>query len=283
MKNIWYILVFFVIFNVFCEIKVNVGGYGECFLVGNIWWRYVMFFQVLVNGFSWIIFIVGDENINVWLDMVYFFKGNVNVFRCDFENGIVVVNGLNFLMMVDLGGIFQCIKGIQDFGINNGQSLKNLLLNVWDVGILIWLKKGGLIVSMFLVIFLDIDVCGFFVINFGFDQGFFFWKDCNVGIWYFIVLVGGDSSGNSFMGIVFFSGGFNFIDLVDFEKYDVLDMVFLKVDFKLKVWNKGIDGIDMVLFGGFNICFRLNVFFGCVYIGFDKVEVLLFINLNILK
>jgi len=282
-KNTWYTLVFSATSNAPREIKANVGGYGERFLVGNTWRRYVMSFQAPANGSSRISFTVGDENTNVWLDTVYLFKGNANVFRRDFENGIVVVNGSNSSTTVDLGGTFQRIKGTQDPGTNNGKSLKNLSLNAWDAGILIRPKKGGSTASTSPATSLDTDACGSPAINSGSDQGLFLWKDCNAGTWHFVASAGGDSSGNSFTGTVSSSGGFNFIDPVDFEKHDVLDMASSKVDFKLKVWNKGTDGIDMALPGGSNTCFRLNASSGRAYIGPDKVEVSSPINLNTLK
>lgn len=280
-KSNWYTLVFSATSSAPREIKANVGGYGERFLIGNTWRRYVMAFQAPASGSSRIAFTVGDENTNVWFDSVYLFKGNPNVFRRDFENGIIVVNGTGASTTVDLGGTFQRIKGTQSPSINNGQNLSKLSLSAWDAGILLRARNSAPTSPSTLPPSTDIDVCGGPSIQSGSDQGAYLWKECNEGTWRMLVSAGGDSNGVSFTGSVTSDQGFNLVDTVSFENNDKLNMESSKIDFKLYVWNKGTDGINMVLPSSSETCVSLNS--GSLYLGPDRVPMSAPFDLNTLQ
>ena len=60
--------------------------------VGPTWRRYVIGFQQSKTQSTSLRFLLGKENSEVWLDSVYLFPGNANVFRRDFEHGVVLAN-----------------------------------------------------------------------------------------------------------------------------------------------------------------------------------------------
>ena len=72
----------------------------------------------------------------VWLDSVYVFEGNPNVFRRDFDNGIVVVNATPSSKTVNLDGTFKRIKGTQD-AVNNGATLSSVTIPAYDSPLLV--------------------------------------------------------------------------------------------------------------------------------------------------
>jgi hypothetical protein len=67
-------------------------------------------------------FDVGAQLTPVWIDQLYIFKGNTDVFRRDFENGIVLANATPFAKTIQLNGSYRKILGNLDSQFNNGQS-----------------------------------------------------------------------------------------------------------------------------------------------------------------
>ena len=82
-------------------------------------------------------FLVGRDDTPVWIDSVYLFEGNTNIFRRDFDGGTVVVNATERVRTVDLGETFQRIKGTGQDPINNGQRLRSVTIDPWDAAILV--------------------------------------------------------------------------------------------------------------------------------------------------
>lgn len=119
------------------EMKAGVGSQGERFIIGTSWRRIVMSFTAPTTGKYPISFGVGRENSEVWIDSVYLFAGNADVFRRDFEHGIVVVNATPTAQTVNLGGTFRRIKGRQDSTVNNGGSVNQVTIPPHDTAILI--------------------------------------------------------------------------------------------------------------------------------------------------
>jgi len=74
------------------DIGVAAGGHSERFLIGTTWKRFVMTFTASQSGLFRTNINLGRENTEVIIDSLYLFEGNPNVFRRDFDNGIVVVN-----------------------------------------------------------------------------------------------------------------------------------------------------------------------------------------------
>ena len=57
---------------------------------------------------------------DVWLDDVHFQEGVTNLWRRDFQNGIVLVNPAASALTVDLGRPYRRIAGVVDPGVNDG-------------------------------------------------------------------------------------------------------------------------------------------------------------------
>ena len=134
--NTWYTLVFSTKASKLREIEVSIGGHGERYMIGNRWQRHVMTFRTGSSSNDFIRFNIGRESSVVWLDSVYVFAGNPNVFRRDFDNGIVVVNATPSTKSVNLGGTFKRIKGTQD-PVNNGATLTKVTLPAYDSALLV--------------------------------------------------------------------------------------------------------------------------------------------------
>lgn len=120
------------------EVTISFGGQSQNFYAGPTWTRRVMTLKTASGSKSYrATFQLGQENTNVWIDAVYVFKGNPNVFRRDFENGVVVVNATPSSKTVSLGGTFKRIQGEQDPSVNNGASLSSVTINAYDAAILL--------------------------------------------------------------------------------------------------------------------------------------------------
>lgn len=124
------------------EIRVNLGSLNERFVVGPDWRRYVMSFQQSGSRTAPLIIAVGRESTTVDIDSVYVFQGNVNVFRRDFQHGIVLANATPTTRTINLGGTFQRIKGSQDPAVNNGQKVTSVTLPPYD-GLLLVRPEGS--------------------------------------------------------------------------------------------------------------------------------------------
>jgi hypothetical protein len=124
------------------EIGVVLGSESEEITLGPEWRRYVVAFRQSKTQSSTLTFQVGRENSQVWLDSVHVFEGNVNVFRRDFENGIVLANATPVSRTVHLGGTFLRINGTQDPAINNGAAVTSVTLPPHD-GLLLVSPEGS--------------------------------------------------------------------------------------------------------------------------------------------
>jgi len=109
---------------------------GE-YLVPTHWTRFVWTMTAKSSGSFRPIFNLGREDSTVWLDSIYLFEGDPNVFRRDFEHGIVVVNATPKSTTVPLGGNFQRIQGTGQDAINNGAKLSAVTIPPWDAAILV--------------------------------------------------------------------------------------------------------------------------------------------------
>lgn len=120
------------------EVSVTLGSLtAQRIFVGPTWRRYVMGFkQATASTTAKLIFQLGRENTEVWLDSIYVLPANANVFRRDFQYGIALANATPDIKTIALGGTFRKILGTQDPAINNGQSVTSVTLDPWD-GILL--------------------------------------------------------------------------------------------------------------------------------------------------
>lgn len=122
-------------------ISASIGGHTERFLLQPGWQRYVMTFRSTETGNTRPRFNLGRENSQVHIDTVHFFEGNANIFRRDFNNGIVVINATPNRRTIPLNGTFRRIRGQQDSTFNNGAAVSNLTLGAYDSAILVRLEN----------------------------------------------------------------------------------------------------------------------------------------------
>jgi len=74
---------------------------------------------------------------DVWLDDVHFQPGVTNLYRRDFQNGIVLVNPTNGVMTVPLERSFRKILGTRDLATNDGSTVTQVTVNPSDALFLI--------------------------------------------------------------------------------------------------------------------------------------------------
>lgn len=68
-----------------------------------------------------LMFGLGRKTASVWIDNVRIQEGSrANIYRRDFEGGVVLANGFDSSATVSLGGTYRRINGTQDRSVNNG-------------------------------------------------------------------------------------------------------------------------------------------------------------------
>lgn len=285
-KGTYYTLVFTAKAGSDRIVKAQVGSYGEQFYVGTSWRRYVMSFPAADSSSQKVSFYVGQESTTVNLDSVYLFKGNANVFRRDFDNGIVVTNGTPSSVTVNLGGTFQRISGKQDPSTNNGQSLSQVTIPAWDAAILVRPKGtsgGGGGGGTTNPPPSGTDICQKPSYDPNSQQGIFIWKDCSNNVWRVRASAGGNSNGVDYVGSIYSSGGFSKANPVSIESHDTLDKSNSYIDFVLRVWGGGEDGINFTVPNSASTCFEASsTASNKIYLGPDKVQMSSSFDLNTL-
>ena len=118
-------------------IQVAMGNQSELMDIADTWVRRVFTFTAPSTGNYQLKFSVGRESTDVWIDEIYLFKGNADVFRRDFDNAVVVVNATPSARTVDLGGTFERILGTGQDPINNGATVKKVTIGPYDSAILV--------------------------------------------------------------------------------------------------------------------------------------------------
>ncbi|MEE9342156.1 MAG: hypothetical protein V3V12_00820, partial [Gammaproteobacteria bacterium] len=141
-KDREYTLAFSIKSSAVREVFAQVGNQRQRFLTGPKWQRRIMTIKPNRTGDAQIRFLVGRENSAVWIDSVYLFQGNVNVFKREFDQGVVVVNGSPSSKTIDLGKAYQRILGTQD-GVNNGTATSRVTLPAYDGLILVNAPGSG--------------------------------------------------------------------------------------------------------------------------------------------
>ena len=139
-SDITYTLVFSARASKVREIRVELGGDSYRIPVGVTWRRYVLAFNPK-SGNTKASFLVGREDSEFWLDSVYLFADDANVFRRDFDNGVALANATARARTIQVGTGFRRIDGIQDRTVNNGQAVTAVTLQPYD-GILL-VRAGG--------------------------------------------------------------------------------------------------------------------------------------------
>ncbi|MEA5079172.1 MAG: carbohydrate binding domain-containing protein [Anaerolineaceae bacterium] len=75
---------------------------------------------------------LGKQVANIWLGDVSLKQGNADVYRRDFEHGIVLVNATRQAVTLQLGGEFRKINGQQDPAVNDGSIVTEVTLPAQD-------------------------------------------------------------------------------------------------------------------------------------------------------
>jgi hypothetical protein len=84
------------------------------------WKRYQVVLVPNASGDAKLRFDVGDQAGDVWIDDAHFQSGVTNLWRRDFQNGIVLVNPSSLPLNTPLGATFRKITGVTDPVTNNG-------------------------------------------------------------------------------------------------------------------------------------------------------------------
>ncbi len=105
-------------------VVMGVAGAGEVARrtvdLTTSWRRYQVVLVPRVSGVGTLSFFLSGAAGDVWLDDVHMQAGVTNLWRRDFQNGIVLVNPGPSALTVDLGGTFRRIAGVVDPVNNDG-------------------------------------------------------------------------------------------------------------------------------------------------------------------
>jgi hypothetical protein len=140
-RDVTYTLAFSARSSVTREIRVAVGNDSYRIPVGENWRRYVLTFKPTQSGTSAVRFGLGREDSQVWLDSVYLFKKNADVFQREFEHGMVLANATGSSKTLTIGSGFRRIKGTQD-PINDGKAVSQVTLAPFDGIVLVRAGEG---------------------------------------------------------------------------------------------------------------------------------------------
>jgi hypothetical protein len=124
------------------DIRIALGDAAVRLPVGTKWRRYVITLTPKTNSATALKFNTGREPTYVWVDSVYLFKGDANVFAREFEHGMVLANATASSRTIAVGSNFRRIKGTQDTVVNDGSAVTSVTLAPWD-GILLVRKEGA--------------------------------------------------------------------------------------------------------------------------------------------
>ncbi|MFW2438053.1 MAG: FG-GAP-like repeat-containing protein, partial [Arenicellales bacterium] len=121
----------------------------------------------------------------------------------------------------------------------------------------------------------DISACGAPVYDQATEPGIFLWNDCSGGTgWHMRATGGGSTTGRVYDGTIISAQAFTSVTGVSIESSDTLDTTNpLMIDYLLKIWNGGVDGIDFSFPAGSNVCFDMVSAGLPVYVGSSRLVV----------
>jgi hypothetical protein len=125
------------------DVLVRVQNSLTPYLVPPRWTRIVHTFKATRSGNFRPEFMIGLEDIGLWIDEVYLFEGNANVFMRDFENGRVIANATPSPVTVQLEEPFLRIRGTGQDAVNNGAQVSSVTLPPYDAAILVRRKNSS--------------------------------------------------------------------------------------------------------------------------------------------
>jgi hypothetical protein len=106
------------------KVDVKIGAFTQELFVTPGWNKHVLTWKEKKSENSNLRFDVGGELSNVWVDQLYLFEGSADVFRRDFEKGVILANASNLPKTIKLEKGLNRIAGSLDAEVNNGE--KNL-------------------------------------------------------------------------------------------------------------------------------------------------------------
>lgn len=104
----------------------------------------------------------------------------------------------------------------------------------------------------------DGNGCGAPVMDPATDKAVFLWTDCTTGQWHMRVAAGGDPAGVDYIGRIRADSIFDSASGYSIEAHDTLNLGVEVIDYTLRVWNAGTDGIDFSYPAGSSACFELD-------------------------
>lgn len=102
------------------------------------WKHYQVILQPTQSGSSSVQFYLGLTAGDVWFDDVHFQQGATNLYRRDFQNGIVLVNPADQALPVPLGATFRHLLGTVDPAVNNGALVTQVSVGASDALFLLY-------------------------------------------------------------------------------------------------------------------------------------------------
>jgi len=122
-------------------IVASVSGGGQVasrnVAIDATWRQYQVILQPSSTASAALNFFMGTQTGDVWFDDVHFQQGATNLYRRDFQNGIVLVNPSDTPLLVPLGGAWRRILGTVDPTVNDGATVTSVTVNPSDALFLI--------------------------------------------------------------------------------------------------------------------------------------------------
>jgi hypothetical protein len=125
------------------EVLVSLGDDSARLPLSSQWRRYVFTLRPTTNSRTALKFSVGMEGDPVWIDSVYVFSGDANVFKREFDRGLAIANATPQPKTVTVGSGYRRITGTQDPEVNNGETVTEVTIPPYDGLLLIKTDAAG--------------------------------------------------------------------------------------------------------------------------------------------
>ena len=125
------------------DVLVSLGDDSARLPLSSQWRRYVLTLRPPQSGKTTLRFAVGMERDPVWIDSVYLFKGDANVFKREFDRGLAVANATPEPVTVVVGPGYRRIAGTQDPAVNSGDVVTEVTIPPYDGLLLVRTDVAG--------------------------------------------------------------------------------------------------------------------------------------------
>jgi hypothetical protein len=109
-------------------INVKIGSLSEDLFITPGWSKHVLNWYETTSANPTIRINVGGELTKIWFDQMAVFEGSSDVFRRNFENGIILANAGRNAKTITLEMPYQRILGNLDAAVNNGQVVTEITI-----------------------------------------------------------------------------------------------------------------------------------------------------------